>query len=513
MARSTDFLFSNNVMRNMEAASSSSLNNMAGAVGTTVINKTSKSSPESNSSSINCGWCDINATIRCLDCNEFMCKGCSQEHRQSPFSSGHSIVNLPQPIGSSPIGHTTINNNQSLQKYQCDMHNEILRYVCEFCKKLVCQCCTLREHKDHNYISIQNFVENATEKIDAALESSSIGTKCIKGSIDKALTFIRQVERNCTELSENIRKAFRQFIMAIEDRERFLLDFVDKLRSRKLAVLHDQMAGLKSALSGLAETSEMLHKVADNATRMDKIDVALKITNGQRQLEQFAAIYKDLQPKHETFVFVPPDYGILHDLRSQGGVVVAVDDKTLHSDASISGVIANVPGVLTVPGRRPILRDSSLQLPAPIARPYSALDWELSVLRTSPATSFNFGAPRLTQCIPGSLEHVKVRKSTALSTSFGLEGHEDGQVSRPWGVCVDKNGNILVSDRRNNRVQVFHPDGTLKFKFGRKGVGNGEFDLPAGICVDIDNRIIVVDKDNHRVQVDIITYILFFSNY
>lgn len=62
-------------------------------------------------------------------------------------------------------------------------------------------------------------------------------------------------------------------------------------------------------------------------------------------------------------------------------------------------------------------------------------------------------------------------------------------------------GHVLISDRRNNRVQVFNPDGTLKFKFGRKGVGNGEFDLPAGICVDIDNRIIVVDKDNHRVQI------------
>ncbi|TMW42051.1 hypothetical protein DOY81_012869, partial [Sarcophaga bullata] len=170
---------------------------------------------------------------------------------------------------------------------------------------------TLHEHKEHCYSSIQNFVDESREKIEMALESSRTGTKCIKSSIDKALAFIRHIERNCAELSDNIRKGFRQFLIAIEDRERFLLDFVEKLRQRRLAMLHDQMAGLKSALAGIAETSDMLHKVAENGGRMDHVDIAMKVTNGQRQLEQFAAIYKDLQPKQEVFAFAPPDYTLL----------------------------------------------------------------------------------------------------------------------------------------------------------------------------------------------------------
>lgn len=74
-------------------------------------------------------------------------------------------------------------------------------------------------------------------------------------------------------------------------------------------------------------------------------------------------------------------------------------------------------------------------------------------------------------------------------------------MSRPWGVCVNKNNDIIVADRRNNRIQVFSSDGTFKFKFGSRGTNNGQFDLPAGIAVDSHSRIIVVDKDNHRVQV------------
>lgn len=66
---------------------------------------------------------------------------------------------------------------------------------------------------------------------------------------------------------------------------------------------------------------------------------------------------------------------------------------------------------------------------------------------------------------------------------------------------MNKNNEIIIADRRNNRIQVFFADGSFKFKFGTKGTGNGQFDLPAGLATDQNNRIVVVDKDNHRLQV------------
>lgn len=37
---------------------------------------------------------------------------------------------------------------------------------------------------------------------------------------------------------------------------------------------------------------------------------------------------------------------------------------------------------------------------------------------------------------------------------FGTEGEGDGQLCRPWGVCCDKKGQIIIADRSNNRIQV-----------------------------------------------------------
>ena len=51
--------------------------------------------------------------------------------------------------------------------------------------------------------------------------------------------------------------------------------------------------------------------------------------------------------------------------------------------------------------------------------------------------------------------------------AFGCEGESDGELCRPWGISVDKEGYVVVADRSNNRVQV-RPRGALR----RRGGGN-----------------------------------------
>ncbi len=84
----------------------------------------------------------------------------------------------------------------------------------------------------------------------------------------------------------------------------------------------------------------------------------------------------------------------------------------------------------------------------------------------------------------------------------GGEGNGDGQFCRPWGVCCDNVGSIIIADRSNNRIQVFDKQGKFLRKFGSYGTRPGQFDRPAGVAYDNQlNRIIVTDKDNHRIQI------------
>ena len=61
-----------------------------------------------------------------------------------------------------------------------------------------------------------------------------------------------------------------------------------------------------------------------------------------------------------------------------------------------------------------------------------------------------------------------------------------GRLETPWHLFVDSDDNILVADFRNNRIQVFHQDGSYI-----KALGSGQIFGPEGVCMDDEGRIIV----------------------
>ena len=83
---------------------------------------------------------------------------------------------------------------------------------------------------------------------------------------------------------------------------------------------------------------------------------------------------------------------------------------------------------------------------------------------------------------------------------FGSQGNGNGQFSGPYGVAINLNGCLLVSDYNNHRIQIFDSEGKFISIFGSYGNGNGQFNGPEGICVDKNDRIYVCDYNNHRIQ-------------
>lgn len=81
--------------------------------------------------------------------------------------------------------------------------------------------------------------------------------------------------------------------------------------------------------------------------------------------------------------------------------------------------------------------------------------------------------------------------------------NEPGQLVKPFGIDVDRDGNLYVIDGTLKRVTVYDRDGTFMQTYG----GSKLFDRPSGIAVTADgSRVFVVDTGgvssrNHRVLV------------
>lgn len=83
---------------------------------------------------------------------------------------------------------------------------------------------------------------------------------------------------------------------------------------------------------------------------------------------------------------------------------------------------------------------------------------------------------------------------------IGGPGIAPGQFQQPDGLAVDKDGNLYVADSKNNRVQVFKPDGHYLASFGLSGNREGEMSEPWGVAVDSDGNVYVADTWNWRIQ-------------
>ena len=99
------------------------------------------------------------------------------------------------------------------------------------------------------------------------------------------------------------------------------------------------------------------------------------------------------------------------------------------------------------------------------------------------------------------LQVIRLSDGACLRT-IGSYGSGAGQFNLPHGVAFDSAGHIIVADTENHRVQVLrYSDGSHVRTIGSYGSGNGQFDVPYGVLIDSQGRIIVSDFGNYRIQV------------
>ncbi|HSB18274.1 MAG TPA: peptidyl-alpha-hydroxyglycine alpha-amidating lyase family protein [Bryobacteraceae bacterium] len=84
----------------------------------------------------------------------------------------------------------------------------------------------------------------------------------------------------------------------------------------------------------------------------------------------------------------------------------------------------------------------------------------------------------------------------------GQAGADDKTFNRPTDIAFAPNGDFYVSDGYgNSRVVKFSRDGRYLLAWGRRGTGPGEFNLPHSVAVDSKGLVYVSDRENNRIQI------------
>ncbi|XP_030406885.1 E3 ubiquitin-protein ligase TRIM71 [Gopherus evgoodei] len=495
--------------------------------------------PHSRQGEPRCSSCDEGnaASSRCLDCQEHLCDNCVRAHQRVRLTKDHFIERFGGAPGAAaaapgPAAQLALGQPYPAAPYSilasvfpdrtsyCQHHDdEVLHFYCDTCSVPICRECTMGRHVGHSFIYLQDALQDSRALTIQLLADAQQGRQAIQLSIEQAQAVAEQVEMKAKVVQSEVKAMTSRHKKALEERECELLWKVEKIRQVKAKSLYLQVEKLRQNLNKLDNTISAVQQVLEEGRSMD---ILLARDRMLAQVQELKNVRGLLQPQEDDRVmFTPPDQALYMAIKSMGFVSSgAFAPLTKATGEGLKRALQGKVASFTVIGYdhdgEPRLSGGDM-ISAVVMGPDGNL-FGADVNDQQNGTYLVSYRPQLegehlvsvmmcNQHIENSPFKVMVKSGRSYigiglpGLSFGSEGDNDGKLCRPWGVCVDKEGYIMVADRSNNRIQVFKPCGTFHHKFGTLGSRPGQFDRPAGVACDISRRIVVADKDNHRIQI------------
>ncbi|KAM4027781.1 E3 ubiquitin-protein ligase TRIM71 isoform 2-T2 [Anomaloglossus baeobatrachus] len=497
-----------------------------------------------------CSSCDdgSGASSHCMECQENLCDNCVRAHQRVRLTKEHVIERFPgsraaggisgtaSPCNSAASSAATTSSSSTSSPYQgtaysmlpvfqerlsyCQQHDEeVLHFYCDTCSTLICRECTIGRHAGHSFVYFQDALQDSRALPIQLLADAQQGRQAIQIALEQAQAMAEQVEMKAKVAQSEIKAVTSRHKKALEEREHELLWKVEKIHSVKAQCLYHQVDKLHQALNKLDSTINAVQQVLEEGCTMDFLITRDRLMAQVQDIKNSRGLLQ-LQ-EDDRIVFTPPDQALYLAIKSMGlvssGAFAALTKAT---GEGLKRALQDKVATFTVIGYD---HDGQARLSGGDLLTVLVMGPDGNLYASEITDQLN-GAylvsykPQLegehlisvkvcNQHIENSPFKVHVKSGRCYlgiglpSLSFGGEGDGEGKLCRPWGVCVDREGYIIVADRSNNRVQIFKPCGTFHHRFGSLGARPGQFDRPAGVACDNARRIVVADKDNHRIQV------------
>ena len=232
---------------------------------------------------LTCGECDKGSTESyCCDCQHYLCHDCLQVHEKFKSFRGHKAI---------PIQDLDAGTLQSSQTQYCSKHKgEILKLFCNTCQKLLCRDCVLVDHRQHEYV----FVEDARKRIEGKVTALYSAVSAKLNLYQDNLTEIKKVEISATGYSEvlkaNINGYFDKLVQSIEARRSQLLKEAELECQKDLKQIWADKTFHQTTISQISSVFNLIQKARKCTSDVEMLLTSLQ---GIQQLKQLSTTLWD----------------------------------------------------------------------------------------------------------------------------------------------------------------------------------------------------------------------------
>ena len=466
---------------------------------------------ECSTTGVKCGNCDKRSKENhyCFQCCEFWCGECITFHNRMKANKDHYALALEdfqdhdfenilkRPTFCAIPGH----------------EKKEIEFFCNICEVAICNACALTNHDGHGKILLEQAANERKLRVKSAIESQKKSAQTKRSKITKLDESLSEVQEQAARVKRNVQEFADSIITTIEAKKQEIFDDVERRTKASLQEIGKQKEEFEEQArrhESEIENTETLLKRSTSAQLMqpnELMDKLLKEENYQDDSDRDDDFFQefDFVENHKLFDLVSVEQiGSLKERQTRA-------QQSRADGKGISEAIVGLEAQLVVTTRNKKCQqcyDNNDCVTLEVRnREGDNCTTEVQVQDNKDGTyKIKYFAKETGTCsasvkvngehIRGSPFEVQVKpRQFRPVLSFGEQ-----ILKKPWGVAVNEQDEIAVSDTGNHKIHLFKSDGTHIRSFGGKGAQQGQLNSPCGTVYHGDN-IIVAEQVNHRVQV------------
>ena len=466
---------------------------------------------ECNTTGVKCGNCDerTKQSHYCFQCYAFWCEECIGLHNRIKTNKDHYALALED--------FQDQDFENILKRPECcpilGHEKKEIEFFCNICKVAICNACALTNHDGHGKILLEQAANERKLRVKSAIESQRKRAQTKRSKITKLDESLSVFQEQAARLKRNVQEYADSVIATIEAKKLEIFDDVERRTKTSVEEIGKQKEDIEEQArkdESEIEDGETLLKRSTSAQLLqpnELLDKILKEENYREDRDRDDGFFQELYfvQNHKLFDLIRAEQiGSLKERQTRA-------QQSRADGKGISEAIVGLEAQLVVTTRnkkcQPCYDKNDCVTLEISNRQGDNCAAEVQIQDNKDGTyKIKYFAKETGTCsasvkvngehIRGSPFEVQVKpRQFRPVLSFG-----EKILKYPWGVAVNEQDEIVVSDVGSHKIHLFKSDGTHIRSFGGKGAQHGEFDWPSGIAYHGDS-IIVAEQLNHRVQV------------
>ena len=210
------------------------------------------------------------ASARCLDCDAYLCDSCLELHTEMGVSSAskHTTVTL---------GEIKESNGKCLHRPRdCAIHKKELKLYCGTCSTVICDDCTKKDHKPHDYVLVSNIQDEARKSLDEILKNLRKFPGEANAKKEKASALMERQKANVAAIHTKVDETIGELIQLLEDRQGEIHGEIDTHAKKEKDAISADIEEAEQVLSRLNSCIGFVNHLLQTAGDLDLVTMAMQ---------------------------------------------------------------------------------------------------------------------------------------------------------------------------------------------------------------------------------------------